>query len=389
MAQNIVKDLQTYIELGYNILLQGDHGTGKTTMLIAAVEALGLTMEYRSASTMDPFTDLVGIPVPRDENGIEVLKNIRPHSIDKAEVLFFDELNRADPKTLNAFFEIVQFRTINGEPLPNLKCVIGAQNPPGSDYNVDSLDPALVDRFHIVMDIAPRPDSNYLTKALNNRKVAIELVSWWNQVYGPRSQVKGAAKQDRKNYLSPRRLETIGRVFLDTVKIGNDGSVSTNQRALEGAMPPGAAIDHGKLKDMLEGAVRVRVAGGSAAAISAAIIKAQPIEIREPDNSPNIILTDVADVWSDLTQEARDKFIGAIRSQKGTTKLVQVYWEVLNKFSFDDWRAMVVSSDKTRVWNDSKLTGLRGIAVNKEQNKNLTQETVENMKKIVSEVRGQ
>jgi len=51
-------------------------------------------------------------------------------------MLFFDELNRAHPKVLNAVFELVQFRSINGDKLPRLQCVIAAINPPGAGYHV-------------------------------------------------------------------------------------------------------------------------------------------------------------------------------------------------------------------------------------------------------------
>ena len=74
----------------------------------------------------------------------------------------FDELNRAHLRVLNAVLEIIQFKSINGELLPNLKMVWAAINPPESDYQVEDLDPALVGRFHMYVKIKAFLDMDFL-----------------------------------------------------------------------------------------------------------------------------------------------------------------------------------------------------------------------------------
>lgn len=223
------KLLQTYIQNEFNILLQGQHGVGKTMILTQACDSLGLNLKYYSASSLDPYTDLVGIPefITNDE-GQRVIRSVRPQEINDAEVVFFDELNRADPKVLNAVFELIQFKSINGERLPNLKCVIAAQNPPDGDYTVDSLDPALADRFQICLDIKPEVSLSYLKKVL--KEDTAEALVKWHKDHGKKA-----------DYVSPRRIEYIGNVW----------EATGDKQSLVAAMPSGGTFDVGKLFNLL------------------------------------------------------------------------------------------------------------------------------------------
>lgn len=222
------KLLQTYIENEFNVLIQGKHGIGKTMVLTEACKNLGLNLKYYSASSLDPYTDLVGVPeFITNESGERVLRSVRPQEINDAEVVFFDELNRADPKVLNAVFELIQFRTINGEPLPNLKCVVAAQNPPEDEYHVESLDAALADRFQITLEIEPELSPSYLRTVL--QEDTVDALVKWHKSHG-----------ERVSYVSPRRVEMIGHVW-----------EATNDRySLFAAMPPGK-FDVGKLFNLL------------------------------------------------------------------------------------------------------------------------------------------
>lgn len=223
------KLLQTYITNGFNILLQGQHGVGKTMILNQACDSLGLKLKYYSASSLDPYTDLVGVPeFVTNENGDRVLRSVRPQEINDAEVVFFDELNRADTKVLNAVFELIQFKSINGEKLPNLKCVVAAQNPPDGEYTVDTLDPALADRFHICLDIKPEVSLTYL-KSVLKEDTAQALVKW-HRDHGKKA-----------DYISPRRIEMVGKVWETT----------GDKQSLVAAMPSGGTFDVGKLFNLL------------------------------------------------------------------------------------------------------------------------------------------
>lgn len=206
-------------------MLIGLHGVGKTYAILDLARDAGLTLKYYSCSTLDPFTDLVGVPTPRkfceecdlwfitthercpgcQKQGIpESLKMVRPREIDRAELLFFDEFNRADEKTQNAVFEIIQFRSINGERLPHVKACWAAMNPPDGDYKVTDLDPALIDRFDIFIDIPPKPSVEFMSQQLP-KPIAQALYSWWGE--------QNQAKRGIENFISPRRLMKIGLVY--------------------------------------------------------------------------------------------------------------------------------------------------------------------------------
>lgn len=189
--------LKSYAENNLNVLLIGGMGIGKTSLANAVAKTLGLTMQYYSASTLDPWADIVGIPVPDKNTG--TLDFYRPKKLQDAQFLFFDELNRAHPRVLNAILEIIQFKSVNGEKLPNLKMVWAAINPPGGDYQVEDLDPALVDRFHCYINMKAAIPLEYM-KSVISEPVVRALFDWWTQ----------DLNEKQREHLSPRRLEYIG-----------------------------------------------------------------------------------------------------------------------------------------------------------------------------------
>ena len=192
-----------------SVLLIGPHGVGKTQMVRQEASRQGLVMKYFSAPTLDPWADLVGIPVPTAVTAEgpqrRQLDFIRPPDVDSAQMLFFDELNRAHTKVQNAVLEAIQFRSINGQPLPRLQMVWAAVNPPGDGYHASELEPALLDRFQVHLTVPPRPSVEYYKDAGKlPEKVARTLVTWWERDLDDRL----------RKVISPRRLEYIGQSYL-------------------------------------------------------------------------------------------------------------------------------------------------------------------------------
>jgi hypothetical protein len=149
----------------------------------------------------------VGIPRVVEENGKPILKLIRQEYLedDSVEAIFIDEYNRAPKKMKNAVMELVQFKSVNGRKYPNLKVVWAAVNPEDDQdtYDVEPLDPAQKDRFHIHLDVEYRPCPTYLESKYGHN-TTITALEWWNKL-----------TDETKNQVSPRRLCYALDHFLD------------------------------------------------------------------------------------------------------------------------------------------------------------------------------
>lgn len=208
--------------------------------------ALGETFLYFSAATLDPWVDLVGVPKEKtddlqpeafniirsllqigrevalawiDKNwnlsgtqadaiityieqtpaqGTTYLDLVRPRQFayGLVEAVFFDEFNRSHKKTRNAVMELLQFKSINGKPFPNLKVIWAAINPDDDGiYDVEPIDPAQMDRFQVTVAVPYKPSMSWFEKEFGI-EIARGAISWWEDL-----------PQEEKDKVSPRRLE--------------------------------------------------------------------------------------------------------------------------------------------------------------------------------------
>lgn len=271
MSKSLIPNEKAVIENGWNVMLIGAHGTGKSATVRSLAERHGLKVAIFNAATMDPHTELIGIPMPRmihlpDGTTREVLRMIRPVAIDEADVIFLDELNRAPVETQNACMEMANERTINGEPLPNLKMVVTAINPPDGNYNVGLIDDAMADRWDIYVEVEPTVDATILTTFDGiSQPVADALVQWYSEC--------NHAK--RETYVSPRRVAKLGKVF----------EATKSKRMLAAALPPGTTADTGKLFALLMAAAGTPLAGSKFDRKLAATQAADPKQAAAPTAS--------------------------------------------------------------------------------------------------------
>lgn len=230
----------------YNILFVGKHGVGKTSLIKSCFEKnnliLNKTYLYFSASTLDPWVDLIGIPKEaQDENGKVYLDLIRPKNLYEAEVeaIFFDEYNRSPKKVRNAIMELIQFKSINGFKFPKLKVIWAAINPDDEEiYDVEPIDPAQKDRFHVTKILPYDCDDSFFLETYGE-DLALPAIEWWREL-----------PEDQKNLVSPRRLQYV----LDTYRLGGDISdiipESSNIKKLLSALKCGSIEK--KLKYLFE-----------------------------------------------------------------------------------------------------------------------------------------
>ena len=106
-------DLQAKFDADEPFFIQGRAGWGKTSIIEDMAKRAGrhvITVYLDKAQA----TDLGGIPVPVEENGVAKIVNAMPdwaaymlaHKNDKF-LLFFDEMNQAQPDVMNALMPIV------------------------------------------------------------------------------------------------------------------------------------------------------------------------------------------------------------------------------------------------------------------------------------------
>jgi hypothetical protein len=220
--------LDQWVSTEVNVLLVGEKGVGKSHLIMDTFKRNNLKYAYFSGSTLDPWIHLLGIPKAKMmPDGKEKMEFILPENLDDdVEAIFCDEWNRTNKVVRNALLELQQFKSINGRKFPKLKMVWGAVNPPkgedeeGADYDVDELDPAQLDRFHVVVEMPNEPDPKYFKEKFGSYKGRI-LVDWWKE------QSKDALK-----ILSPRRLEYVGTLFNKGLDIKYLLPVSANVKDL-------------------------------------------------------------------------------------------------------------------------------------------------------------
>ena len=334
MSVSVAK-LSEYMKLGLNIYISGEAGTGKTQMLTAASDKSSFKMGYLSAPTLDAYVDLVGIPVAEynDQLKKKVLEFIRKSDFEDIEVLFIDELPRGELKTLNAIFEIVQFGTINGEiAIPNLKCVVAAGNPMTDKYTgQQQLDTALLDRFDLYLETDSQADLPYFIKTFG-KDIGKALVSWHK-----------LHDHESKGYLSPRRLEKMGKTWQMIPEVGT----------LKAMTPPGGTFD----VDLLHKALADASKGGKTKADpSSALVDRIPFmsvdEIRQArkeiiDELPKVARADQAKITEGAAR--------ALKKGLRVSVILQDWAPVLEYFSNIDKTSMMADWAASR--NAEFLTG--------------------------------
>jgi hypothetical protein len=243
MAQDIntIKNkLDQYFKLGKNVLLEGRHGTGKTSLITEIFSKNCKNWLYFSGSTLDPWVDFIGVPKEVKKGNNYVLSFVLPEKMsdDTVEAIFIDEYNRSHKKIRNATMELVQFKSINGRKFPNLKVVWAAINPSDDEdgYDVEDLDGAQVDRFQVRIKVPFIPDIEYFQNKFGKdwSKSALE---WWNGM-----------PDKAKKLVSPRRLDYALELHKEGGDIFDVLPVETNPTKLIATLKLGSLED--KIKSL-------------------------------------------------------------------------------------------------------------------------------------------
>lgn len=207
------------------IIMEGTHGIGKSSIVKQYAKENSLHIEELFLSHQE-VGDLIGIPstVEIDDETVTIwskpiwLKRIEQNAHKGVRtVLFLDELNRAPIDVRQSALQLVLERQIHEHILPQvdgLQTMIVAAVNPSDDYQVDELDPALLDRFlHIAVEADVKAWINY-SRSINTNEMVIDFITqhpdrlFWQPADGgigatPRSWTKLGSYIDHASEIPP------------------------------------------------------------------------------------------------------------------------------------------------------------------------------------------
>ena len=246
------------------LLLTGLSGTGKTYLLNSISEALGLEHRHYNASLIS-FDDLVGFPYPDDaKESVRFLET--PATIWGAESVLVDEISRCKPEHQNRLFSLVHERRVQGIALESLRYRWAAMNPCTSDQGEgeeyigsEPLDPALADRFALIVDVADWKELSASNRKrisnpagegsiANDGGALKEALAVWRQEFETQLEVCDpkiidyacaavTALGDGGIRISPRRSRLLARTLLAATIIDGELKDKSFRVVLEASLP--------------------------------------------------------------------------------------------------------------------------------------------------------
>jgi hypothetical protein len=155
-TKELSNHVSSTIQIGGNIAVFGRRGTGKTEISKAQIKKLDMHEVYINLSVMERvdlggYPDIMGRASNPDEKRRKFVEFLLPQFYQpmiegkKGVVALLDELDKADPSLWAPLLEFIQFRSINGTPLPNLHAIITTGNLLSEGGNRPS--PPLLDRM--------------------------------------------------------------------------------------------------------------------------------------------------------------------------------------------------------------------------------------------------
>jgi hypothetical protein len=147
--------IQTFLKVAtklpnnITVLLRGGTGIGKSMLVHQLAE--NPVIDRRLSQMTEG--DMVGLPSIADNVTRFNPPDWYKEACDNPRTLFLDELNRATPEVMQAAFQVVLDRELNGWKLHPQTRVFAAVNV-GSQFSVNEMDPALLRRFWVV-DLEP------------------------------------------------------------------------------------------------------------------------------------------------------------------------------------------------------------------------------------------
>lgn len=181
---NIAETVQLFTPadaVGQVPLLIGAHGLGKTEAVKQYAAENNLHCEILMLSLLD-VGDLLGLPYRDDVSTkwarpVWFTRIMEAHERGQRSVLFLDELNRAANDVIGASLQLILDRRLNEHQLPLDTFLVAAINPDDGDYNVNTLDPAMLDRLIVCRIEADAAAWLKYAKASNVNPTIIDFIT--------------------------------------------------------------------------------------------------------------------------------------------------------------------------------------------------------------------
>lgn len=164
-----------------SVMIRGPHGIGKSQIARQIAEIIKKNEGLAEFEVIDRRLsqqtegDMIGLPSTDGEVTRFNPPDWYHRACSKPCFLFLDELNRATTEVMQAAFQIVLDRELNGHRLHPQTRVYTAINSSGQ-YTVNEVDPALLDRFWCV-DLSP-DTQDWLEWATQEKRVCDTVVDF-------------------------------------------------------------------------------------------------------------------------------------------------------------------------------------------------------------------
>lgn len=166
-----MKEIRKRLRTGLPFFILGHAGWGKTAIIKQIAKKFGYSIITVYLDKALP-EDLNGIPVPMEgakgsvyqETALPAWAAYMLDNPDKKFLLFFDEMNQADPRVMNALMPIVKENTIAGVEIPNYT-VAAAGNYHDENEATSDLSRPLMERFAPIIkweDQSPKAWKEYM-----------------------------------------------------------------------------------------------------------------------------------------------------------------------------------------------------------------------------------